>query len=763
MSSARPVEAVLAAAATCAVAAPLLTLFTPAAWVPPAALVVAVIALVGVLVRGWASRWWLVVGAQLVAAVVTLSVVHARDTLALGVVPTVETVRAFERLLTEAYATIMSFAAPAPTRPGVSAAVGLLMAVTALVVDALAVTARRPALAGIPLLAAYLASALNSGAGLPVGYFLAAATAWLALTAHQGSLSLRRWGDHVLGRSGGIDHGEQAVPGFASQARLLGAIGLLTAVGVAQLAPHLPTTFLAGGLGEAGGDGGGGQVSLSSTVDVSRNLRSQSSEPVLTYTSSGASQVPLRVDILETYDQGSWYPLATPTLPGQDGLSELTAGDDIPRTSVRLQVDDNRLDPPQMALPGEATSLDLGTDDWRVDANGTVRVGRPTDSYRVDYAQLRPRTDDFDSVLGDQFLGPGTLEVDPLAEPELRRVLDEVVPAGASRLEKARAIQAYLRGPQFTYSTDLAPSDRPEPIGRFLETKQGYCVQFSTAMVMMARLEGIPARMAVGFLPGQLVDGRWVVRANDAHAWPELHFPRLGWVRFEPTPGTRSGVAPTWSLDAAPATSATTSSSSAAQQSATPTPSPSRRDVPDTEQTTTRSEPAAVTWLRESWRTLLLILLAAFALGATPLAATWERRRRRRRARDDAQRVEAEWATLLSRLDDIGVTPPPGATPRQAGRHLARDAWLREEPSEALGRVVATLERARYAPSGRGLPDVQEDSVTVWRAARGARRRREQLRATLLPGDGRRAWTRLVRALAPRSVWRALTRRRDET
>ena len=63
-----------------------------------------------------------------------------------------------------------------------------------------------------------------------------------------------------------------------------------------------------------------------------------------------------------------------------------------------------------------------------------------------------------------------------------------------------------------------------DPILRFLKSKTGYCVQFASTMVMMARAKGIPARMALGFLPGTQDEGLFTVRSSDAHAWPELYF-----------------------------------------------------------------------------------------------------------------------------------------------------------------------------------------------------------------------------------------------
>ena len=88
-----------------------------------------------------------------------------------------------------------------------------------------------------------------------------------------------------------------------------------------------------------------------------------------------------------------------------------------------------------------------------------------------------------------------------------------------------------------------------EPIRNFYETRRGYCVQFATAMIMMARAQGIPARMAIGFLPGQAAGtDKYIVKASDAHAWPELFFQGYGWLRFEPTPGARAGTPPPYAV-----------------------------------------------------------------------------------------------------------------------------------------------------------------------------------------------------------------------
>ena len=66
--------------------------------------------------------------------------------------------------------------------------------------------------------------------------------------------------------------------------------------------------------------------------------------------------------------------------------------------------------------------------------------------------------------------------------------------------------------------------------------KSGFCVQYAYAMTVLTRLLGIPARFVVGYTGGtRQKDGSYVVRNTDSHAWTEVYFPSLGWIRFEPT------------------------------------------------------------------------------------------------------------------------------------------------------------------------------------------------------------------------------------
>lgn len=110
--------------------------------------------------------------------------------------------------------------------------------------------------------------------------------------------------------------------------------------------------------------------------------------------------------------------------------------------------------------------------------------------------------------------------------------------------DTAMSIEQYLRA-NYLYSekVNLPPFDRDVTDYFLFTSKQGYGEYFSTAMLVLMRLNGIPTREVVGYLPGaRAEDGRLVSRENQAHAWVEAWFPQYGWVAFDPTP--RPGVAP---------------------------------------------------------------------------------------------------------------------------------------------------------------------------------------------------------------------------
>jgi transglutaminase-like putative cysteine protease len=113
--------------------------------------------------------------------------------------------------------------------------------------------------------------------------------------------------------------------------------------------------------------------------------------------------------------------------------------------------------------------------------------------------------------------------------------------AGETRSPYAAAValETWLRSTGgFTYSEQPGTTPGLPPlVGFVVGTKTGYCQHFAGAMALMLRLLGIPARVAVGFVPGRYHDDFWQVTDHDAHAWVEVWFRGFGWLPFDPTPG----------------------------------------------------------------------------------------------------------------------------------------------------------------------------------------------------------------------------------
>jgi hypothetical protein len=113
--------------------------------------------------------------------------------------------------------------------------------------------------------------------------------------------------------------------------------------------------------------------------------------------------------------------------------------------------------------------------------------------------------------------------------------------------DRALAIERYLRTIPYSLDVPVPPPDRDVSDFFLFDLRRGYCDYYATAMVVLARAAGVPARLVTGFASGEYDPERssFVVTAADAHTWVEVFFPGYGWIEFEPTAGrspiTRSG------------------------------------------------------------------------------------------------------------------------------------------------------------------------------------------------------------------------------
>lgn len=126
----------------------------------------------------------------------------------------------------------------------------------------------------------------------------------------------------------------------------------------------------------------------------------------------------------------------------------------------------------------------------------------------------------------------------PRSLPERVRALAREISGGANNpYDQAVAIQNYLRSIEYDQYINPPPAGRDVVDWFLFENRRGYCDYYATAMAVLCRALGIPARIAQGYSPGEYDSNlrRYVVRQLDAHAWPLLYFPGYGWIRFEPT------------------------------------------------------------------------------------------------------------------------------------------------------------------------------------------------------------------------------------
>ena len=733
---------------------PITTLFDSAAWFGTAAAMTGLVTALGIVTRMATRSRPAVVLVQLAVASYAVLAASAMETFT-WLLPTWRSLEQANLLALDAIATIQKHAAPAPLTPGVTFCLVLAAGVVAIAVDAAAATWQSPAAAGLPLLTAYLITAANGAEALSLTSFIPPVFVWLAmlhLTARSRAGGWSKAPATDLLETGEEAPGRHALWSLSAAAARLGGLAVVVAVVLPAVIPHFPPRYLTEGLGRSGTSGAAGTVGFNDTLDVSLSLKETDTSPVLRYTTNGTGRVPLRVLATSHFSGGNWLPSSRSGAPLAPLPTSATAKD------YTMRVTSNSLRPPALAAPYPVVAVNLDGTRWGVDpVTRDIKVASLPREYEVTYADASPLAADLREA------GPATEDVpsEDLALPDSSRELVTrwagTVTAGASNaLDKAVAIQDHLRDTsRYTYSLDLGDPPRDasgrmlEPVRAFYETRRGYCVQFATAMILMARAEGIPARMAIGFLPGVRDGDEYVVRSADAHAWPELYFKGYGWLRFEPTPGQRSGAAPPYAVAGSDSSSPGANRSGATESvTGTATTTARRLDAQDLQHDTgVGSSSAAGTDRLVSLRTavtVVAILVALLALVLMPLTARIAALRRRRRARDEREMIEADWEEFISELGDLGLPAPQGGTLRQWREHFIREGHLDTGSAEALGRVTATLERARYDRPERTSPaqvaGVRREVRMLRRSISRSRAWQTRLRSWLWPSAGVEAW-----------------------
>lgn len=451
-----------------------------------------------------------------------------------------------------------------------------------------------------------------------------------------------------------------------------------------------------------GGSGAiSGPVQLSLDLDMRASLGPRSDRPVLSYRTDGPAPGPLRLYTLTDFDGREWLPHAPGSEePGDaDPAGLLWPDDDVaaePTGTLRIEVGD--LDQDRLPLPLEPRELRLpDAAAWRYDpVRDEVRSGTTTTrglAYDVEVthrdlsaerlqADAPPELDDSSPYL----TVPATAAAD-----EVRALAQQLTAGAATTYDQALALQTYLRDTSvFRYDTTVPAAASQDAVWDFLTARRGYCVQYATAMTMMARHLGIPARMGVGFLPGRpdRSTGQHVVTGRLAHTWPELWFAGSGWVRFEPTPAAQTGAPPVY------ADPLTTMPVTPEEPTPTSEPAPLPTATP-----TTPSAPGGAPGGDVALGPARVPLLLPLGLGALLALATVLVARRRSR-REDELDPEQAWALLARRAQRHGIAWVGADTPRTA-YGTVRDALPPDRGHDGLHRLLGAVEDVRYGPTPR--------------------------------------------------------------
>jgi transglutaminase-like putative cysteine protease len=249
------------------------------------------------------------------------------------------------------------------------------------------------------------------------------------------------------------------------------------------------------------------------------------------------------------YDQGSWIP-RSPTTANQDpnnGAPFDTSADAITdRREVTFRVEPVEMLGTAVPVPGEVDTLigDSANVYFRnVGGSYSIRSEPPLpplEGRSVLFAGKKPIKD------ADQNIGqyiPEYLQVDGIPGDVITFAM-AAAKDGKTDYEKALAIKKAIEARcKYNLRAGATPVGE-DPVSYFLFTsKEGYCDLFASAMTLMARSVGLPARYVTGYYPFKEVTddaGRYVIRQKDLHAWCEIYFKDAGWVIFDATEGAIS-------------------------------------------------------------------------------------------------------------------------------------------------------------------------------------------------------------------------------
>jgi transglutaminase-like putative cysteine protease len=528
---------------------------------------------------------------------------------------------------------------------------------------------------------------------------------------------------------------------------LAGALLGVLAVGLAVVAgPRLP-----GGDGDPlvdldGSGGGGDRVTLSPLVDIRSRLIEQSD--VVAFRVRSSQPAYWRTTSLDDFDGQIWS--SSGSYEGVDGRLP-SSPSDVP-ISARVHQEFRIASLAQIWLPAAFEPISIDSPEVPVDYDqnsSTLVVSTREESsdgatYEVTSVvpHLTPDLLETGTVgLDTEFLDHYT-SLPPDIAPLARRYADEATAGRTEDYDRARALQDWFRE-NFDYSLTVQAGHGTNALRTFLDPdtgRIGYCEQFAGAYAALARSLGLPARVAVGFTPGELEDDddqTYTVRGRNAHAWPEVFFSGVGWVAFEPTPTRGAPGAEAYTgveeQQAQPLDPVTTTTVTAPTVTGPPVTRPTRGEeaLPDLTTPTGGGDEG----LHPGEIALLVLLVAGgLWLVGVPTAGAVRRTRRRAHAHGHPEReVAGAWSDSVDALALLDVRPHPAETSHEFARRASEVAGLDDAATTELADLTtAATYGASVGPDDAG------------RARRAAAVVKERCRRLAGP------WRRMKATLSPR-------------
>ena len=777
----------VAASATLLAAAPLSSIFETWTWLMECILAVGLVAGSAVAARTLRFPVWAQTATMVVVLLLTLTWMFPSNEELASLIPTTATFHHFGQLFQQAGADTRAYGVPVPDRDGLLFITVLGIGSVAIAVDLLTVVLRRPALAGLPMLAIYSVPVAIYVDDVPVLPFIIGAVGFLWLLVADNVDRVRRFGRRFTGDGRDVDVWEPSP--LASAGRRLAVIGVAAAVIVPLAVPGITTGLLSrltqsgNGIGGVGlGGSGGSRINL--FASLSGQLTQTETKELLKVTTNEPQPFYLRIGIADAVtDQGF-------TSRASTGRSLRSFNLPDPRTSAdtdgasyqefRATIDNTNLD--QALAPIYSTTIGVSNlqGSWNYDpsaqtlfSNRTTTKGR---KYTINYlrATFSPQQLRTAQALSRDNPLQQQLTTVP-ADAKVQQLVTRLTAGKTDGYDKVLAIYDYFsRDNGFSYSTSTQTGTSGKDIESFvINNKVGFCQQYAAAMAWMVRAAGIPARVAFGFTRGTATaQDTYSITNRNAHAWTEVYFSGFGWVPFDATPASnvygsaRSDWAPNVD-NPAPSTSASAAPGSVSSAGPSSSAGPNQRNERDPGNNAFGGGGTISTGANTS-QTVLTVGLIALILALMLLPAVRRATLRRRRhhasvprsapvragpappgsppivvtmevvqAREDAH---AAWDELIDTMIDFRVPVDPTETPRHTAQRLIREADLADTSATAATLLGSAEERARYARQplqGAELPGALN---RVRKGLAHTATRRTRIAAVLLPPSVMLRW-----------------------